>query len=62
MSTLPSLLAFAGSTRRDSLNRKLLANAVLIAQETGAVVTQIELADFPMPLYELLRMRVNLPS
>jgi len=52
VSSLPSLLAFAGSSRRDSVNRRLLANAVAIAQQSGALVTHIDLADFPMPLYD----------
>ena len=45
------LLAFAGSTRRDSLNRKLIQAATAIAQEAGAEVTLLDLNEYPMPLY-----------
>lgn len=47
----PKVLAFAGSSRQDSVNKKLLAVAVSLAREMGAQVTQIDLADFEMPLY-----------
>lgn len=46
------ILAFAGSARRDSLNKKLLTVAVAKARELGADVTQVDLADYPMPLYD----------
>ncbi len=46
------ILAFAGSTRRDSLNKKLVAYAAELAREQGAQVTLIDLRDFPMPLYD----------
>ena len=48
---MPKILAFSGSTRKGSFNQKLLAIAVSGAQETGADVTLINLADFPMPLF-----------
>jgi NAD(P)H-dependent FMN reductase len=47
-----SILAFAGSTRRDSLNEKLLDIAARGAIESGAKVTRISLADYPLPLYD----------
>jgi NAD(P)H-dependent FMN reductase len=50
--TSPRILAFAGSTRRDSVNRKLLANAAMIAGEAGAKITLVDLADYPLPLYD----------
>jgi NAD(P)H-dependent FMN reductase len=46
------VLAFSGSARRDSFNRKLLALAAQGAIEAGASVTQIELSDFALPLYD----------
>lgn len=46
------LLVFAGSARRDSLNRRLAAATAQIARNSGAVVTHIELADFALPLYD----------
>lgn len=45
------ILAFAGSARRESLNRKLLAVAVQDAREAGAEVTLVDLNDFSLPLY-----------
>lgn len=45
------VLAFAGSARRESLNKKLLALAVEATREAGAEVTHIDLNDYPMPLY-----------
>src|SRR5260370_27526788 len=46
------ILAFSGSSRRDSLNQKLLDRAVLGAREAGAEVTPIRLSDFPLPIYD----------
>lgn len=45
------ILVFAGSSRKDSLNRKLAAAAADALQALGGEVTLIELADFPMPIY-----------
>ncbi|WP_254513122.1 NADPH-dependent FMN reductase [Anatilimnocola floriformis] len=47
----PKILAFAGSTRKDSFNRKLLPIAVAGAREAGAEVTVVELADYDFPLF-----------
>lgn len=52
MSDQPRILAFAGSTRRGSYNKRLLAVAVAGARKAGAEVTRIDLADLPMPLYD----------
>lgn len=52
MTTTPHIIAFAGSTRRDSFNKKILSAAVTGAKEAGAKVTTIDLADYPMPLYD----------
>jgi len=46
------LLAFAGSLRKESLNKKLLAIACDIARKKGAEVKLIELSEFAMPLYD----------
>jgi NAD(P)H-dependent FMN reductase len=45
------ILAFAGSARRDSLNKKLVRVAAGAAREAGAEVTLVDLDDFPMPIY-----------
>ena len=46
------ILALSGSSRRDSLNQKLLDRAVLGAREAGADVTPIRLSDFALPIYD----------
>ena len=46
------ILAFAGSARRDSWNRKLIHCAVASAKKSGADVTLIDLADYGLPLYD----------
>ena len=46
------ILAFAGSLRGGSLNRKLVRIAAQGARAAGAEVTEIELRDIPMPLYD----------
>ncbi|TWT35845.1 FMN-dependent NADPH-azoreductase [Posidoniimonas corsicana] len=48
---MAKLIAFAGSARRESLNRRLVHAAAAMATAHGATVTLIELRDFPMPLY-----------
>jgi chromate reductase, NAD(P)H dehydrogenase (quinone) len=45
------ILAFAGSARKDSLNKKLARAAAEAARAAGAEVTFIDLDDFPMPVY-----------
>ena len=51
MASTPRILAFAGSARRESFNRKFLAVAVQAAREGGAEVTLIDLNDYVLPLY-----------
>lgn len=46
------ILAFCGSSRRDSVNRKLLEIAASGARNDGAEVTFITLADYPLPIYD----------
>ena len=48
----PRILAFAGSTRRESFNKKLVAIAAQGAREAGAEVTYIDLKDFQLPLFD----------
>lgn len=45
------ILAFAGSARRASLNRKLIRVAAETARDAGAEVTLIDLADYELPIY-----------
>lgn len=52
MTAPPRILAFAGSTRKDSLNKKLLPIAAAGALAAGADVTVVDLRDYPMPLYD----------
>lgn len=51
MSHQPSILAFAGSLRRDSFNKRLVKIAARAAEDAGAAVTLIDLNDFPLPLF-----------
>jgi chromate reductase, NAD(P)H dehydrogenase (quinone) len=51
MSATPRILAFSGSARRESLNRKLLSVAVQATRTAGADVTLLDLNDYPLPLY-----------
>ena len=48
---MPKILAFSGSIRRDSWNRKLIRCAVDATRAAGGDVTLIDLADYPLPLY-----------
>jgi len=45
------LLFFAGSTREGSYNKKLAALARHIAEANGIEAVQVDLKDYPMPLY-----------
>lgn len=45
------ILVFAGSARRDSLNRRLAAVAAATLRASGVPATLLELADYPLPLY-----------
>lgn len=45
------ILAFAGSARRGSFNRKFLAVAADAARASGCEVTVIDLNEFELPLY-----------
>jgi chromate reductase, NAD(P)H dehydrogenase (quinone) len=48
----PRILAFAGSVRQESFNRRLLPAAIEGARAAGAEVTHLELADWPLPLFD----------
>lgn len=51
MADPPRILAFAGSAREGSLNKKLARVAAQAAREAGGEVTLIDLNEYPMPLY-----------
>lgn len=48
----PKILAFAGSARKDSFNKKALNIAAAAAREAGAEVKVIDLKDYPLPLFD----------
>jgi NAD(P)H-dependent FMN reductase len=48
----PKILAFAGSTRAGSFNKKLVRIAAEGARAAGASVTMIDLRDYPLPVYD----------
>jgi NAD(P)H-dependent FMN reductase len=52
MSRRPTVLAFAGSARRESFNKRVVAIGAAAAEEAGASVTRIDLADFPLPILD----------
>lgn len=52
MTYTPKILAFAGSTRKDSYNKKLVKIAAAGAKAAGAEVTYLDLRDLPLPLYD----------
>lgn len=52
MASTPKILAFAGSTRIDSYNKKLVKIAADGAKTAGAEVTYLDLRDLPLPLFE----------
>ncbi len=48
---MTKILAFSGSSRKGSINKKLVEIAALAAEKEGAEVTIIDLIDYPMPLF-----------
>jgi len=48
---MAKLLFFAGSARKDSINKKIAILAAGLARQKGADVTLIDLKDFDMPIY-----------
>lgn len=46
------ILALAGSTRKDSNNKRFLRSAAQAAEGQGAEVTFVDLAELPLPLYD----------
>lgn len=57
------VLAFSGSARKDSLNKKLIRVAAAAVTAAGGEVTLIDLDDYPMPVYHGdLEVREGLPA
>lgn len=52
MNAAPRVLVFAGSIRRESCNRRLARVAAQQLTAAGAQATLLELADYPLPLYD----------
>jgi chromate reductase, NAD(P)H dehydrogenase (quinone) len=50
--TAIKILAFAGSARQDSFNKKLVKIAAEGAKLAGAEVTYLDFRDLPLPLYD----------
>jgi NAD(P)H-dependent FMN reductase len=46
------ILAFAGSTRRESFNNTLVRIAEVGARDAGASVTHVDLRDYRLPLFD----------
>lgn len=45
------VLALAGSSRKESFNKKLINEAASVAKQMGAKVLVVDLKDYPMPFY-----------
>ncbi|MEZ5345788.1 MAG: NAD(P)H-dependent oxidoreductase [Pyrinomonadaceae bacterium] len=52
MTQPPKILAFAGALRKDSSNKKVVRVAAEGARKAGAIVTVIDLKDYPLPVYD----------
>ena len=52
MAYKPKIVAFAGSLRKDSFNKKIAKIAADGAENAGAEVTFIDLRDYPMPIFD----------
>ena len=47
---MPKILAFSGSARTESWNKKLITYSGSLVKEYGADVKVIDLKDFPLPI------------
>jgi NAD(P)H-dependent FMN reductase len=56
---IPKILAFAGSLRERSYNRRVLRVAVEGARAAGAKVDIVDLLDFPMPILNVDSISAN---
>ncbi len=46
------ILAFAGSLRENSYNKRVVRAAMAGAEKAGAEITYVDLRDYPMPIYD----------
>jgi len=61
--TAPRILAFAGSLRTASFNKRLVRVAATAAAQAGAEATVIDLRDYPLPIFdEDVESRAGLPE
>ena len=51
MAKKPKILAFAGSLREHSYNKRVVKTAIEGAKNAGAEVTYVDLNQYPMPIY-----------
>ncbi len=49
---MSKILAFSGSARKESFNQRMVAIAARGAEAAGADVTLVNLADYPMPIFD----------
>jgi len=52
MAYVPKILAFSGSLRKESFNKKLVKIAMAGAKAAGAEVTYLDLKDIPLPVFD----------
>jgi len=63
MAAAVKILAFAGSLRKESYNKKLARLAAAAARAAGAEVTELDLRDYPLPVFdEDLEKSAGLPA
>lgn len=60
---MKKIVAFSGSARQGSFNQKLVKIAAEGAKQAGVAVTVVDLADYPMPLFnEDLEAKEGMPE
>ncbi|MHC4448466.1 MAG: NADPH-dependent FMN reductase, partial [Planctomycetota bacterium] len=63
MTVAPKILAFSGSLRTGSYNQMLVRIAAAGARRAGAEVTELDLRELPLPVYDAdLEVRNGLPD
>ncbi len=63
MSNQPKILAFAGSSRIASFNKKLVKFAAEQVKKAGGEVRYVDLLDYPLPIFnEDLETQEGLPQ